>query len=200
MNREIYASDGEYNLLKIAADDRDNYVELKRQLNGEQSLFFNPYCKDMMWQYILEEKDNITYSIFDSYGEYCGSVELQHYKEDIPEIGIELMEKKRNMGIAVKVVKLLAKRAYMDKKVDYFLIRISSNNSHSKYVFEKMGVIPIGIKESNFNKFINTYQENIRNTDNNEDIENIIRPYFDICSNLKEEVIYEYKLIPELFL
>ena len=60
MNREIYASDGEYTLLKIAADDRDNYIELHRQLNGEQSLFLNPHCKDMMWKYVLEEEDNIT--------------------------------------------------------------------------------------------------------------------------------------------
>lgn len=200
MNREIYASDGEYTLLKIAADDRDNYIELHRQLNGEQSLFLNPHCKDMMWKYVLEEEDNITYSIFDSYGEYCGSVELQHYKENIPEIGIELLEKKRNKGIAAKVVKLLAKRAYMDKKVDFFLIRISSKNEHSRHVFEKMGVIPIGSKESNFKKFINTYLENIKNIYNGADIQDIIEPYLNICNDLKEEVIYEYKLIPELFL
>ncbi len=88
----------------------------------------------------------------------------------------------------------------MDKKVDYFLIRISSKNAHSRHVFEKMGVIPIGSKESNFKKFINTYQENIKNIDNSTDIQDIIEYYLNICGDLKEEVIYEYKLIPELFL
>ena len=33
-----------------------------------------------------------------------------------------------------------------------------------------------------------------------EDIQDIIEPYLNICNDLKEEVIYEYKLIPELFL
>ncbi len=46
MNREIYATDGEYTLLPISDEDRENYIELHRQLNGKQTLFLNPYCKD----------------------------------------------------------------------------------------------------------------------------------------------------------
>ena len=199
INREIYAADGEYTLLRIDDEDRDNYVELHRQLNGESSLFLNPHCRDMMWQFVLEEEDNITYSIFDRCGEYCGSIELQHSKADVLEIGIELLESKRNMGIAAKAVKLLARRAYMDKKVEYYLIRISSNNMHSRHVFEKMGVIPIGAMESDFPKFVKKYQETVKNMDDSADIKNIVEPYFDICKDL-EEVIYEYKLTPELFL
>lgn len=37
-----------------------------------------------------------------------------------PEIGIDLMEDKRNKGIATKTIKLVAKRAYEDKKVNIF--------------------------------------------------------------------------------
>lgn len=40
MNREIYATDGEYTLLPISDEDRENYIELHRQLNGEHTLFF----------------------------------------------------------------------------------------------------------------------------------------------------------------
>lgn len=103
------------------------------------------------------------------------------------------------MGIAAKVVKLLAKRAYMDKKVEYYLVRISSNNMHSRHVFEKMGVIPVGATESDFQKFIKKYEKNLKDMNNSADIKNIVEPYFDICKDL-EEVIYEYKLTPELFL
>jgi hypothetical protein len=39
MNREIYATDGEYTLLPISDEDRENYIELHRQLNGKQTLF-----------------------------------------------------------------------------------------------------------------------------------------------------------------
>ena len=67
-----------------------------------------------------------------------------------PEIGIDLLEAKRNQGIAPKAVRLFARRVYETKKVDYFLIRISSNNQHRKYVFEKMGAVKIGEKNGFF--------------------------------------------------
>ena len=141
MNREIYVTDGEYTLLPISDEDRENYIELHRQLNGEQTLFLNPYCKDMMWEQVLEGKDKV-FSIFNCDGEYCGSTEIQRPESDIPEIGIDLLENKRNKGIAPKVVVMLAKRAYQDKPVEYYLIRISSRNPHSKHVFEKLGAVP----------------------------------------------------------
>ena len=38
--RKIFATDGEYFLYPIAEQDRKDYVELQRQQNGENSLFF----------------------------------------------------------------------------------------------------------------------------------------------------------------
>lgn len=75
MRREMYATDGEFTLYPIADEDRGNYVELHRQLNGNETLFLNPYCKDMMWEQVLSGKDKV-YSIFNNNGEYCGSMEL----------------------------------------------------------------------------------------------------------------------------
>ncbi len=83
------------------------------------------------------EKMNRKYIRYATDGEYCGSIEIQHQEADTPEIGIDLLENKRNKGIAPKVVVILAKRAYQDKTVEYYLIRISSRNPHSKHVFEK---------------------------------------------------------------
>ena len=75
----------------------------------------------MMWEQVLEGEDKV-FSVFEINGGYCGSLELQNPDSDTPEIGIDLFENKRNKGIAPKVVKLLAKRCYKDRKVDYFLI------------------------------------------------------------------------------
>lgn len=136
LNRQVYVSDNEFIICPIADEDRDNYVELHRQINGEHTLFLNEHCKDMMWKQVLEGEDKV-FSVFEINGDYCGSLELQNPDSDTPEIGIDLFENKRNKGIAPKVVKLLAKRCYKDRKVDYFLIRISSQNQHSKHVFEK---------------------------------------------------------------
>jgi RimJ/RimL family protein N-acetyltransferase len=126
MNREPYVTDGVYSIFPISEEDRDNYVELHRQLNGAHSL-----------------------------------------EEDTPEIGIDLLESMRNKGIATKVVPMFARKTYEIKPAAYFLIRISSENPHSKHVFEKMGATLIGEEEKHIS--IN-------------------------------EVVYQYKLVPELFM
>lgn len=199
MCRAIYATDGEFTLYPIAVEDRENYVELHRQLNGEDTLFLNPYCKDMMWEQVLSGKDKV-YSVFDNNGEYCGSMELQRPESAVPEIGIDLVESKRNKGIAKKVVKLLAKTAYQEKPVEYYLIRISSRNPHSKHVFEKMGVIPIGIAESAFKTFMNSFESTMGDVDICGEQQDKLRKYFGESVDWEEEIVYEYKLVPEIFL
>lgn len=198
MKREIYASDGKYMLFQISDEDRDNYVELHIQLNGESTLFLNPHCKDMMWEQVVEVNEDIVYSIYDNDGEYCGSIELQNYDSATPEIGIDLLENKRNKGIASEVVRLFAKRVYEERRVEYFLIRISSKNPHSRHVFEKMGVIFIGTTESPFDVIMrnckNVLEEMNGNASSQDELEK------DICKDSEKEIIYEYKLIPELFL
>ena len=139
-NREVFATDSEFTICSIADEDRDDYVELHRQLNGETSLYLNPLSKDMMWEQILNNADSV-FSLFTANGDYCGSIELQHSDSNTPEIGIDLLESKRNQGIAPKAVRLFAKKVYEIRKVEYFVIRISSKNLHSQHVFEKMGEI-----------------------------------------------------------
>ncbi len=154
--RKIFATDGEFTICAIANEDRCDYVELRRQLNGEKSLYLNPLSKDMMWEQILSNADSV-FSLFTANGDYCGSIELQHSDSNTPEIGIDLLESKRNKGIAPKAVRLFAKKVCEIRMVDYFLIRISSNNLHSQHVFEKMGAVKIGEEESAFSKFVESF-------------------------------------------
>lgn len=196
MKRVIYATAGEYTIYPIATEDREDYVELHRQIRGEKTLFLNPYCKDIMWEQVLNGKDWV-FSIFDSNGEYCGSEEVQRPETDIPEIDIDLLEDKHNKGIAAKVIILVLKRAYQDKQVEFFLIRISSKNLHSKHVFEKMGAIPIRTTESDFNTFIRNFKKVMGDANIGNDMEDRLKRVFD---ESEEEVVYEYKLIPDIFL
>ncbi len=193
MSRTPYATDGEYTLYLLADIDRENYVELHRQINGESSLFLNPHIKDMMWDSTIHSESKI-YSIFDSKGEYCGSTELQNPSSDTPEIGIDLLENKRNQGIAVKVVKMLAIKVSEEQAVNYFLIRISSRNPHSKHVFEKMGAVLIGEGSSLFREFINQLNDEGLNLPT--ESQDIIQKCF---NEEDDEVIYKYKLLPDVF-
>ena len=62
--------------------------------------------------------------MFTADGDYCGSIELQQSDSNTPEIGIDLLESKRNQGIAPKAVRLFAKKICEIRKVDYFVICI----------------------------------------------------------------------------
>lgn len=187
--REIFAADGEFIICMISDGDRKGYVELHRQLNGEASLYLNPLSKDMMWEQTLNHAESI-FSLFTADGEYCGSIELQHPDSDTPEIGIDLLENKRNKGIASKAVRLFAKRVCEEKEVNYFLIRISSANLHSQHVFEKMGAVKIGEKESAFSKFVEVFGEIAGEAE--QDLEG----YKYLFGKHGDEVVYCYRLDP----
>jgi len=189
MGRDIFAADGEFIICPISNADRCDYVELHRQLNGEASLYLNPVSRDMMWEQILKNADSV-FSLFTENGDYCESIELQQPDSNIPEIGIDLLENKRNQGIAPKAVRLFAGRVCEIRKIDYFLIRISSNNSHSKYVFEKMGAIKIGEEETAFSRFVEEFSEIAEKE--GQDLER----YRDLFGESIDEVVYRYRLNP----
>ena len=189
MGRDIFAADGEFIICPISNADRCDKLELHRQLNGEASLYLNPVSRDMMWEQILKNADSV-FSLFTENGDYCGSIELQQPDSNIPEIGIDLLENKRNQGIAPKAVRLFAGRVCEIRKIDYFLIRISSNNSHSKYVFEKMGAIKIGEEETAFSRFVEEFSEIAEKE--GQDLER----YRDLFGESIDEVVYRYRLNP----
>lgn len=187
--REIFAADGEFIICPISDEDRHDYVELHRQLNGEASLYLNPISKDLMWEQILKNADSV-FSLFTVKEDYCGSIELQQPNSDTPEIGIDLLENKRNQGIASKAVRLFARRVCEIRKIDYFLIRISSNNPHSKYVFEKMGAVKIGEVETAFSLFVEEFSEIIEK--DGQDLER----FRDLFGESTDEVVYQYRWNP----
>lgn len=187
--REIFVADKEFIICPISDADRSDYVELHRQLNGEASLYLNPVSKDMMWEQILKNADSV-FSLFTEKGDYCGSIELQQPNSNTPEIGIDLLENKRNQGIAPKAVHLFAGRVFEIRKIDYFLIRISSNNPHSKYVFEKMGAVKIGEEETAFSRFVAEFGEIAKKE--GQDLEQ----YRTLFGESIGEIVYRYRLNP----
>lgn len=193
MERRIFTSDEDFIICNISHGDRSDYVELHRQLNGETSLYLNPISKDMMWEQLLDNADNV-FSLFTVKGEYCGSIELQQPDGTTPEIGIDLLENKRNQGIAPKAVRLFARRVYETRKVDYFLIRISSNNAHSKYVFEKMGAVKIREEETYFSRFVECFRKTAEEMGQN------LEKFRYLFGESDDEAVYCYSLNPNTFL
>lgn len=197
MNKEIYAAGEGYILYPLSDIDRDNHVELKRQVNGDNTLFLNPATKDIMWNAAIRRDKDILFSIYEENGEYCGCIELQNFRSTTPEIGIDLLESKRNKGIAAKAVRLLVQKVCAEQSIDYFLIKIMSNNPHSRHVFEKMGAEFIGeeerpfiammkeINQSKLKEYISSMADTIKSQMNDTD---------------DNAVVYRYKLLPDSFI
>lgn len=196
MSREVYASGDGYILYPLADVDRENYIELQLRLNGDDATFLATGINNTIWEETVNDENSRYFSIYEENGEYCGCIELQNYQSNTPEIGISLIESKRNQGIAAKVVKLLVQKVCQECNIDYFLLKIMSDNSHSKHVFEKMGAVPIGEVIPSMlllNKLKETLSEDEFNL-MNDIVESQTEDVFE------KELIYEYKLPPETFL
>ncbi len=150
--------------------------------------------KDLMWDGAVNHKRNKSFSIYDVNGEYCGNIEIQNYWSNTPEIGIDLVENKRNHGITVKAVKMLTKQFCKKHHVDYFLIRIMENNSHSIHVFEKMGALLIEQDESMVDYLIDEIKQE---TDENyaDKVQEFIRKAFIEDEGVK---VLRYRLLPNM--
>ena len=196
MSREPYTDGEGYILYPITDIDKENYVELQIQLEGENSLFYNPISREKLWNEMINDENNKYYSIFDDNGNYCGCIELQNCISETPEIGLNLVESKRNQGIAANVVKLLVQKVCKEQDIDYFLIKILSNNSHSKHVFEKIGAVPIGEEDRNYTLFLKVLGNSL-DEDSLKRIYDTAKTYMDGDEN---EFVYRYKLLPEAFL
>lgn len=197
MNKEIYAAGEGYILYPLSDIDRDNHVELKRQVNGDNTLFLNPATKDIMWNAAIRRDKDILFSIYEENGEYCGCIELQNFRSTTPEIGIDLLESKRNKGIAAKAVRLLVQKVCAEQSVDYFLIKIMSNNPHSRHVFEKMGAEFIGEEDRPFIAMMKEINDSAIKEKLNSMADVIKAQMNDTDDNA---VVYRYKLLPDSFI
>lgn len=190
MEREIYAACEGYILSPMIDADRADYEELQRQIDEDGSL-----PSDEKWDKLVKGEVDRYFSIFDKHGDYCGCIEFQNCQSATPEIGLTLLESKRNQGIAAKVVKLLVQKARSEQEIEYFEVKIKAENSHSRHVFEKMGAVKIGEEEYALSK--------LRGILNDHELE-LVRKALELAKaeSADEELtkaVYRYKLSPEVF-
>lgn len=195
MKRKAYAADEEYCLIPLSVEDKENYINLRRQIADTPQYYSTPQKAELMWQ-IMTENEDINYSIYDVNDEYCGNVILQNPQSDTPEIGIDLLEEKRNQGIGPRVIILLARQVYLELNVEYFLLRVSSLNSHSLHMIKKLGAILVGEEESKFKGIMQSMRENLGEDAFVKTLEQI--PSLKEMSQ-EEEVIFRYQLTPNMF-
>lgn len=194
MEHEIFAAGEGYYLCPMTDADIENYEELQHSISGEGSEYLTTAQKKKVWDEALKGDVDRYFSIFEEHGDYCGCIELQNCRSKTPEIGLTLLESKRNQGIAAKVVKLLVQKACSEQEIEYFEVKIKAENSHSRHVFEKMGAVKIGEEEYALEK--------LRGLLNDKELE-LVRKALDFAKTESAyteltKTVYRYKLTPEV--
>lgn len=139
-NRKIYVSDDSYLLCRLMEDDKEEYMDLLKETNTITNFYDNEVNCNIMWKIAIE--GGWEFSIFNKNGDYCGNIMLKYPESEHPEIGIDIVSKYRNHGIAPRAIKMFARKIYEERQVDYYVLRVSSKNLHSKHVIEKLGAVP----------------------------------------------------------
>ncbi|MBE6846198.1 MAG: GNAT family N-acetyltransferase [Ruminococcus sp.] len=191
MEREIYATDGVMTLFNIAEEDKENYLRLREQvlklIDGIRT------SDEVAWKLVYEYTTG-NYSVFDSNSEYCGNACFHNPDAEIPEIGIELLEDKRNIGIGPRSVKLLAQTYYADKPVEYFVLKVRRKNTHSRHMMEKLGCVYVGVEENDFKERIEKIEKSLGRNLPSDFKEAFLSP----CDEGEDILVYKY--YPEAFL
>lgn len=193
MEHEIFTAGEGYFLCPMTDADIENYEELQHSISGEGSEYLTTAQKNKVWDEALKGDVDRYFSIFEEHGDYCGCIELQNCRSKTLEIGLTLLESKRNQGIAAKVVKLLVQKACSEQEIEYFEVKIKAENSHSRHVFEKMGAVKIGEEEYALAK--------LRGLLNDKELE-LVRKALDFAKTESAyteltKTVYRYKLTPE---
>lgn len=153
-NPHFYATDGQYTLVRLTEADKENYFRLLEQINTIPGFYDQPGNYEIMWK-VAVGLNEINYSIYNEDGEYCGDILIRYPKMSSPEIGIDLLFEKRNQGIAASCIKLLARTVHKERAdIEYFVLRVSSQNPHSKHMIEKLGAIFVGEEDSFYQQFV----------------------------------------------
>lgn len=162
-SQNILAQDQRYILRRQLPEDKAAYRELyedcsrlkKRMKKAEFENFFEYIWKEN------QQEDAINVSVFlKESGAYVGNLVLRNLDSTTPELGIDIMKKYRRQGIASGALRLFMNRVVQLSKIEYFFVRVYSDNEPSLRLFQKLGAIPIDNEPSEYQAFLSGLKAN----------------------------------------
>ncbi len=204
MNKvDFFLTDGlliqndKYILKVLNEEDKENYLNLYREnsivtsASSKMSDVDYDEFAEFVWEKIPEE-DSLYVSVFlKADYTYVGNVVMQHMSLTTPEIGIDVLEEYHRQGIAYETIPLFAKRVQELMPVDYFVVRIYSDNEPSKKLFEKLGAELMGKEPSEFAEALSQLKEKFK-----EEYEGFIIRNPDVEKIADERCILLFKYFP----
>lgn len=158
----VFAEDEKYLLSRYEDTDKNLYLKVWEE-TFENSLVLNDEnFKKKSWEDVLMKKTKLQLKITDKLSnEYVGEVLVMKLDTKKPELGIQLLKKYQKQGIGTRVMKLFIDKLKEVFEVEYFLIRIFSDNYISQRMFEEMGAIKIGEEGKEYNDLMYKIMQNM---------------------------------------
>lgn len=193
-NTEILTQNDKYILKKEREEDKQVYFDLYK----EDFILAKRMSSDMFQDFFEKQWENrkqensLYVSVFrrlDSV--YLGNIVLRDLESRTPELGIDVMKKHQRKGMAYDTLRMFMKWAsetYSD--IEYFFVRICSDNLASLNLFQKLGAIKIGEEPSEYQAFLNQFKERV----GKEEYEKVKKKNPDMEDIAERRYIAQYKL------
>ena len=192
----MFAQNDKYILKALCEVDKANYLMLYREnsIVAKTSSKMSDVDYDEFAEFVWEklpEDDAIYVSVFlKDDNLYVGNITMQHLASDKPEIGMDVLLKYRRQKIAYETIPLFAKRVLELMPIEYFMVRIYSDNEPSKKLFEKLGATQIGKEPSEFAEALAQLKESLK-----EEYEEILTRNPEAEKIVSERYIVQYKYL-----
>lgn len=140
-----FVEDEKYTLCRYDVSEQALFIEAWNETFHNSPLINDEQFRKKSWEDMLSDTSKLQLKIIDKLTqEYVGEVVLMKVDSEMPEIGIQLLKKYHGQGIGTRIVNLFVNRLKSIMKVEFFTVRIRSDNYISQRMFEKMGAIKVG--------------------------------------------------------
>lgn len=142
---KVFAEDDKYMLSRYEDTEQDLYLKVWNETFEKSPVRCDDNFKQKSWEDVLTDTTKLYLKISDKIShEYVGEVSLTQLDTETPELGIHLLRKYQSQGIGTRVMNLFVVKLKKVFRVEYFSVRIFSDNYISQRMFEKMGAVKTG--------------------------------------------------------
>ena len=140
-----FVDEEDYELSRYEETEQDLYFKAWNEIFEDSPLINDEKFKRKTWEDVLSDENKLQLKIIDKLTqEYVGEVVLMKLDAEMPELGIQILQKYHGQGIGTRIMNLFVNQLKSIMQVESFAVRIRSDNHISKKLFEKMGVVKIG--------------------------------------------------------
>lgn len=132
-----------FDIRRVAAEDRElfNDVVAAEYLMGKLHKVDPEIASKVYWETIVEDKEDINYSVFLKNGDLLGRVALQGIGKNMPELAIVIVKKYQGQGYGAKLLKEWLNWVCKNMGYNRINVKIDNSNTRSKHLFKKIGAI-----------------------------------------------------------